>query len=179
LEHLCPSLSWQGKRLKRSGPISGVVLLDGNGNERAGFATSDGTAEVFIGLDSERAQEARFIVNREGGGHLTFFDDDKNYARIGIARGGLPTLVLRRKGETIFEQMQSEALEEGALRREGRDIESRPSSVKQRASFRGRAQVDVSTRALSRWRTPPHLAARRMRPRNTYRHWIRLQKFSP
>jgi hypothetical protein len=93
----------QGKRLKRSDSISGVVLLDGNGNERAGFATSDGAAEVFIGLDSERAQEARFIVNREGGGHLTFFDDDKNYARIGISRG-LPTLVLRRKGETIFEQ---------------------------------------------------------------------------
>jgi hypothetical protein len=94
----------QGKRIKRSGPISGVVLLDQKGNERAGFATSDiSPGAVFLGLDSEKGQEARFIVNPGGGGHLTFFDDQKNYARIGIWPDR-PTLVLRNRGETILEQ---------------------------------------------------------------------------
>jgi hypothetical protein len=93
----------QGERRKRVGTISGIILLDANGNERAGFATGDLSGEVFMGLDSERGQEARFIVNPGGGGHLTFYDPDKNYARIGIWPGR-PTLVLREKGETVFEQ---------------------------------------------------------------------------
>jgi hypothetical protein len=94
----------QGERRKRSGPISGMALLDPKGNERAGFATSDfALSEVFIGLDSEKGQEARLLVNPGGGGHLTFFDADQNYARIGIWPGR-PTLVLRDKGRTILEQ---------------------------------------------------------------------------
>ena len=92
----------QGERRKRTGPISGIVLLDAKGNERAGFATG-GTGEVFVGLDSEKGQEARFIVNPGGGGHLTFFDKERNYARIGIWPGR-PTLELREKGQTVFRQ---------------------------------------------------------------------------
>ena len=92
----------QGERRKRSGPMYGVVVLDRHGNERGGFGTSD-AGEVWLGLDSERAQEARFIVNPGGGGHLSFFDADNNYARIGIWPGR-PTLFLREKGEVIFEQ---------------------------------------------------------------------------
>ncbi len=34
-----------------------TVLLDEKGNERAGFATSS-AGEVFLGLDSEKEQEA-------------------------------------------------------------------------------------------------------------------------
>jgi hypothetical protein len=93
----------QGKRGKRTGTISGMILLDANGNERAGFSTADLTGEVFIGLDSDRGQETRFLVNPSGGGHLSFFDDDGNYARIGVLRGR-PTLFLREKGEVVFEQ---------------------------------------------------------------------------
>ena len=93
----------RGQRRKRTGPISGMALVDPKGNERAGFATSDFTpSEVFIGLDSEKGQEARLLVNPGGGGHLTLFDADENYARIGIS--GRPTLVLRDKSRTIFEQ---------------------------------------------------------------------------
>ncbi len=96
-----------GETKPRSGPISGIVLLDAKGNERAGFATSDAIpGEVFMGLDSENGQEARFIVNPGGGGHLTFFDDEKNYARIGIWPGR-PALELRDKGNTVFEGFPS------------------------------------------------------------------------
>ncbi len=96
-----------GEVKPRSGPISGVILLDAKGNERAGFATSDNIpGEVFMGLDSEKGQEARFIINPGGGGHLTFFDKEKNYARIGIWPDR-PALELREKGETVFEGLPS------------------------------------------------------------------------
>lgn len=94
----------RGVRAPRSGPISGIALVGPSGNERAGFATADrADGEVFIGLDSETRQETLFLVNAGGGGHLTFFDADQNYARIGIWPGR-PTLVLREKGQTVFEE---------------------------------------------------------------------------
>lgn len=91
-----------GQRRKRAGPMAGVVVLDKKGNERGGFGTSD-AGEVWLGLDSETAQEARFIVNPGGGGHLTFFDAADNYARIGIWPDR-PTVLLREKGRVVFEQ---------------------------------------------------------------------------
>jgi hypothetical protein len=79
-------------------------LIGPSGNERAGFATSDPSpSSVFIGLDSEIGQESRLLVNADGGGHLDFFDSAQNYARIGVSQGR-PTIFLRDKGTTIFEQ---------------------------------------------------------------------------
>jgi hypothetical protein len=80
------------------------VWFDPAGNERAGFATSDtAQSEVFIGLDSSKGQEARFLVNPGGGGHLDFFDSQQNYARIGISQGR-PVVMLRDKNTTVFQQ---------------------------------------------------------------------------
>ena len=93
----------QGQRQKRSGPVSGIILLDAKGNERSGYVTSDVYGEVFLSLDSEKGQESLFLVNRGGGGHLSIYDSDRNFARIGILRGR-PTLILKDKGETVFEQ---------------------------------------------------------------------------
>jgi hypothetical protein len=42
-----PNPIFQGKRVNRSGPVSGVVLLDADGNERGGYVTSDLSGEVF------------------------------------------------------------------------------------------------------------------------------------
>jgi hypothetical protein len=97
----------QGRRTERAGPVSGIVVLDGQGNERGGFVTSDKSGEVFLGLDSETAQEVLFLVNPTGGGHLSFFDSDKNLAQIGVLNKR-PTLVLRERGETIFEQPRTQ-----------------------------------------------------------------------
>jgi hypothetical protein len=93
----------QGKRQTRSGPISGIVLLDAKGNERTGYATSDASGEVFLGLDSEKEQETLFLVNPGGGGHVSVFDKDGNLARLGIL-DGRPFLQLRQKKEIVFEQ---------------------------------------------------------------------------
>jgi hypothetical protein len=48
-------------------------------------------------------QESLFVVNADGGGHIDFYDSAQNYARIGVSQGR-PTLLLRDKGKTIFEQ---------------------------------------------------------------------------
>src|SRR5262245_66010477 len=84
----------QGKRLKRSGPISGVILLDAKGNERSSYVTSDLSGEVFLSLDSEKGQETLFLANPGGGSHLSIYDANRNEARIGVLRGR-PTLLLR------------------------------------------------------------------------------------
>jgi hypothetical protein len=93
----------EGRRRTRSGPISGIVLLDAKGNERTGYATSDGSGEVFLGLDSEKEQQTLFLVNPGGGGHLSVFDKDGNLARLGIL-DGRPFVQLRQKKEIVFEQ---------------------------------------------------------------------------
>jgi hypothetical protein len=96
----------QGQRQKRSGPVSGIILLDAKGNERSGYVTSDGSGEVFMSLDSEKAQETLFLANPGGGAHLSIFDSQGNLARIGVLNSQ-PTLLLRRAGNTIFEQPQT------------------------------------------------------------------------
>ncbi len=96
----------QGQRQKRSGPVSGIILLDAKGNERGGYVTSDGSGEVFMSLDSEKAQETLFLANPGGGAHLSIFDGQGNLARIGVLNSQ-PTLLLRRAGNAVFEQPQT------------------------------------------------------------------------
>lgn len=92
-----------GRRVPRSGAISGMVVLDANGNERGGFATGDASAEAFIGLDSEKSQEVLLLANPDGGSHLSISDGNRNLARLGVL-GGKPTLVVQQGGKKIFEQ---------------------------------------------------------------------------
>ena len=96
----------QGQRQKRSGPISGIILLDAKGNERSGYVTSDRSGEVFMSLDSEKAQETLFLANPGGGAHLSIYDGQGNLARIGVLKSE-PTLLLRRGGNAVFEQPQT------------------------------------------------------------------------
>ena len=96
----------QGKRVKRKGPASGIILLAANGNERGGFLTSDGAGEIWLGLDSEQGQEATFLANPGGGAHLSLWDAERNQAKISLVGG--PKLLLRRKGETVFEEPRRE-----------------------------------------------------------------------
>ena len=93
----------QGERVPRSGPISGIVLLDTNGNERSGYVTSDLSGAVFLSLDSEEDQEALFLANPGGGVHLSIYNTEDDLAQIGVLDGE-PRVVLRNDGTTVFEQ---------------------------------------------------------------------------
>jgi hypothetical protein len=92
-----------GRRVRRNGAVSGMVVLDARGNERGGFATGDSSGEVFIGLDSEESQEVLLLSNPDGGSHLSISSGRGNMARIGVL-DGKPTLLIRESGQTVFEQ---------------------------------------------------------------------------
>ena len=96
----------QGRRVPRNGAVSGMIVLDAKGNERGGFVTSDPGGGVFIGLDSEQRQEALFLVNAEGGGHVSIYDNLGNRARLGVLRNR-PTLLLEEKSQAVFAQPQA------------------------------------------------------------------------
>lgn len=87
----------------RVAPISGMLLYDAAGDERAGFATADGdSAEVFIGLDSKEQQVALFLANAHDGANLQVFDPHNN--RIGMwAVGGSANMVVLNEGTPIFQ----------------------------------------------------------------------------
>jgi len=61
-----------------------------------------------MSLDSEKAQETLFLANPGGGAHLSIFNGqgDLAIARIGVLNSQ-PTLMLRRGGNTVFEQPQT------------------------------------------------------------------------
>jgi hypothetical protein len=57
-----------GKRVKRDGPVSGILIFDPKGNERGGYVTSDsGDLAAFITLDSERDQVFTAFANADSG----------------------------------------------------------------------------------------------------------------
>jgi hypothetical protein len=73
---------------------------------RGVYVTSDLSGEVFMSLDSEKGQETLFLANPGGGAHLDIYDAQRNLASIGVLNNQ-PTLVLKRAGNTIFEQPQT------------------------------------------------------------------------
>ncbi len=95
--------SSQGKQLKRASVASGIILLDAHGHERGGFLTSDSSGEIWLGLDSERGQEATFLANAAGGAHLSLWDEKKNQAKLSLV-GDRPLLMLKHHALTVFEQ---------------------------------------------------------------------------
>src|SRR5690606_24552692 len=82
-----------GKQFKRSGPVSGIILLDAKGNERSGYVTSDQGGSVFLSLDSETEQQTLFLINPGGGGHLTIYDSNGSGARMEVLNSR-PRIVL-------------------------------------------------------------------------------------
>jgi hypothetical protein len=98
-----PDPIMQGKHMKRAAVASGIILLDAHGDERGGFLTSDTSSEIWVGLDSEKGQEATFLANAAGGAHLSLWDENRSQAKMSLV-GGRPVLLLRHKGETVFEQ---------------------------------------------------------------------------
>ena len=58
----------QGTRVKRDGPVSGMLIFDPKGNERGGYVTSDtGDLGAFIALDSEHDQVFTAYANADSG----------------------------------------------------------------------------------------------------------------
>jgi hypothetical protein len=63
----------QGQRVKRNGVISGIAIFDREGNERGGYATSDGTSEALITLDSTNGDVFKVVANPDNKDGSTLF----------------------------------------------------------------------------------------------------------
>src|SRR3954469_23474076 len=65
-----------GRRLKRKGSISGVMMSDADGSERSGYGTGDEYSTAVFTLDSTGDQQVLFMVDPSGPAQLSLFDDE-------------------------------------------------------------------------------------------------------
>lgn len=98
-----PDPLMQGKRYKRNGTISGILLLDADGTERSGYFTSDEPGTVALTLDTVQGQTAMFLANDEKGANLQIHDLDSRHSVGLYAVGSAPSFIVQREGRTIFE----------------------------------------------------------------------------
>jgi hypothetical protein len=91
-----------GVRRKRSGIVSGLLILDANGNERGGFVTADASGEAFLGLDSEDEQKVLLLANPKGGVNFILTNNDGNSVQLNAFASG-PKLRLRKGDEIVAE----------------------------------------------------------------------------
>ena len=97
-----------GKRTKRQGTVSGILLMDAEGNERSGYATADATGETFLTLDNVGEQTAMFYANPDTGSQLYVRDSDNgNFIQLN-ATGKNPTIKMIRQGKTVFQVPDAE-----------------------------------------------------------------------
>lgn len=98
-----PNPLLMGKRYKRDGAVSGILMMDSDGNERSGYFTSDQPGSVALTLDTVAGQTAMFLANDERGANLQVYDSDFSHLVGLYAVGDEPNLVVERSGKTIFQ----------------------------------------------------------------------------
>jgi hypothetical protein len=90
-----------GVRRKRVGPVSGLIITDGAGNERGGFTTNE-VGEAFIGIDSEDEQQVLFLANPHGSVNFDLFDSKGNETQILVFPNG-PAFTMKKAKQTVLE----------------------------------------------------------------------------
>ncbi|MDB4908822.1 MAG: conserved hypothetical exported protein [Gemmatimonadetes bacterium] len=94
-----PDPSLFGKRRSRGGNYSGILLLDANGDERSGYATTD-SGQVMFTLDEVGRMVANFMAQPAGGVRLNLTDEFDNGIRLGTSREG-PFLDFVKAGKSV------------------------------------------------------------------------------
>lgn len=74
-----------GKRSKRNGNVAGIMLYDGEGNERGGYVT--GERSIALTFDEINRMSMHLGVNDKGAMHFMLSDGRGNFAGMGV----LPT----------------------------------------------------------------------------------------
>jgi len=89
-----------GKRHRRDGPVSGLIIADSTGTERGGYVTSDHGDNALLTLDGQGHQTVLLLAEADGSTLFRIWDKDKGSVTMGVL--GDPFLNLKRNGIPVF-----------------------------------------------------------------------------
>jgi hypothetical protein len=92
-----------GRRHKRDGPVSGLIIADATGTERGGYVTDDQGGNALLTLDGQGFQTVLLLAEPDG--NTTFRIWDRSHSSITMgAWDDAPFLNLKREGLAVFLQ---------------------------------------------------------------------------
>lgn len=95
-----------GKRFRRRGAVSGLLLYDSEGNERGGYVTGDSGRGAALTLDEINRAAVHLGVNERGEMHLTLSNGQGHWSGLGITPRG-SYLQLGTSGKVVFDATDS------------------------------------------------------------------------
>ena len=92
-----------GKRGKRDGPVSGMLIFDPKGNERGGYVTSDGgDLAALLTLDSENDQV--FTAYANAGSGATVWVANEKHQNVVMSTHNTAVLEITHGKKTVYKQ---------------------------------------------------------------------------
>jgi len=96
-----------GKRHKRDGAVSGIIIADATGTERGGYVTGDGYANAMLTLDGaglsndgQGSQTVLLLAEPDGGTTFRIWNRDKGSVTMGVSDN--PFLNVKQNGKPLF-----------------------------------------------------------------------------
>jgi hypothetical protein len=89
-----------GKRHKRDGAVSGIIIADATGTERGGFVTGDGYANAIFTLDGQGFQTTLLLAEPDGSTLFRIWNQDKGSVTMGVSDN--PFLNVKQNGKPLF-----------------------------------------------------------------------------
>ncbi|HXM41369.1 MAG TPA: hypothetical protein VN924_08960 [Bryobacteraceae bacterium] len=92
-----------GKRHKRDGPVSGLIIADATGTERGGYVTDDQAGNALLTLDGRGFQTVVLLAEPDGATTFRLWDRTHSSITMGAWDDG-PFLNLKAAGAAVFVQ---------------------------------------------------------------------------
>ncbi len=96
----------RGKREKRAGRVSGILISDRDGNERGGYLTDDVHNGAMLTLDAVSGQVVTIYANEDNGATLSLTNQKGD--DVALTTWTRPVLQMKQ-GKTIFIKLPSDA----------------------------------------------------------------------
>ena len=92
-----------GKRRKRDGRVSGLIIADGTGTERGGYVTDDQAGNALLTLDAQGFQTVLLLAEPDGDTTFRLWDRSQSSITMGAWKKG-PFFNLKQEGVPLFVQ---------------------------------------------------------------------------
>lgn len=92
-----------GKRQKRDGAVSGLIIADATGTERGGYVTDDQGGNALLTLDAQGFQTVLLLAEPDGSTTFRLWDRSRSSITMGTSDTG-PFLNLKHEGAPVFVQ---------------------------------------------------------------------------